>query len=114
MNECIFDKIITGEIPAEIVWESERVLAFYDINPQAPVHVLIIPKKHIESLNSAQPDDSEILGELMLSVKEVARELKVRQDGYRIIINNGKSAGQLVPHIHLHLLAGKDLGPKII
>ncbi|HBG81445.1 TPA: histidine triad nucleotide-binding protein [candidate division CPR2 bacterium] len=114
MEKCIFDQIVEGKIPSKKVWESDSVLAFWDISPVAPIHVLIIPKKHLQDLNSVTQNDKEILGDLMLAVPEVAKKLGVKDSGYRIIINNGEHAGQLVPHIHIHLLAGKNLGPKII
>lgn len=114
MKECIFDQIIEGKIPSKKVFESETVLAVWDINPVAPVHVLIIPKRHIENLNFLGPENREIAADLLLAVKEVAKIMKVADSGYRVIINNGREAGQLVPHLHLHLIAGKDLGPKIV
>ncbi len=105
----LFQKIINREIPASIVFENDRIIAIRDINPQAPTHLLIIPKKLIVNLLDAQQEDQQILGELLLASKEIATTLGIQADGYRIVINNGKDAGQEVPHMHLHLLAGRKL-----
>lgn len=102
----IFAKVINREIPAQIVYEDELCLAFRDINPQAPTHVLVIPKKEIPRLVDAQDTDQALLGHLMLAVGRIARELGV-QDAYRVVVNNGADAGQSVFHLHLHLLAGR-------
>lgn len=102
----IFAKVINREIPAQIVYENELCLAFRDINPQAPTHVLVIPKKEIPRLVDAQDTDQALLGHLMLAVGRIARELGV-QDAYRVVVNNGADAGQSVFHLHLHLLAGR-------
>lgn len=102
----IFAKVINREIPAQIVYEDELCLAFRDINPQAPTHVLVIPKKEIPRLVDAQEPDQALLGHLMLAVGRIARELGV-QDAYRVVVNNGADAGQSVFHLHLHLLAGR-------
>lgn len=114
MNDCLFCKIVAGEIPSQKVYETETVLAIRDINPQAPVHVLLLPKKHIEGLNEAQESDKELLAELMLAIPKVAKAEGIKDKGYRVILNNGKNAGQLIPHFHIHLLGGKHLGPKIV
>jgi histidine triad (HIT) family protein len=103
----IFDKIIDREIPADIIYETEICLAFRDINPQAPEHILIIPKKPIVKLSEAKPEDAQLMGQLLLAVGEVARILKVDEEGFRVVINNGENAGQTVFHLHLHLLAGR-------
>lgn len=113
MSECVFDKIISGEIPSKKVWESDSVLAFWDINPEAPIHVLIIPKKHIEKLTDINVLDKDLLGELLFAVKEVAKVLGVDESGFRLILNNGPDSGQIVSHVHFHLLGGKKLGPKL-
>lgn len=105
----IFQKIIDREIPAEIVYETEDVLAFRDINPQAPIHVLVIPKKPIVSVAEAKDSDEQILGRLLLAAAEVARIEGVAEDGYRLIMNNGANAGQTVFHLHVHVLAGRTL-----
>ena len=107
-EETIFSKIIRREIPAHIVFESENVLAFKDISPQAPSHILVIPKKHIRDLDHAKEEDRSLLGELLLAVADIARSLGLPQDGYRVIINNGARAGQTVFHLHLHLLGGRN------
>ncbi len=108
-GETIFGKIIRKEIPATIVYETERVLAFRDINPVAPVHVLVIPKKPIESIASAVQTDAEILGELMLAAGEVARQEGLEPGGYRVVTNIGADGGQTVFHLHLHVIGGRPL-----
>jgi len=107
--ETIFTKIIRREIPAKIVYEDDLSLAFLDITPKAPVHVLIIPKKPIESLEDLQPEDLPTIAHLFSVVKKVAEIKGVAKSGYRIVINCGKEGGQEVPHLHLHLLGGKQL-----
>ena len=108
MADTIFGKIIDGEIPAEKIYEDEHCIAINDINPQAPVHVLVIPRRGIEKLSDAGEDDRETLGHLMVAAGNVARQLGV-DDAFRLIVNNGAGAGQTVFHLHLHILAGKDL-----
>ncbi|UHA74176.1 histidine triad nucleotide-binding protein [Paenibacillus sp. 481] len=110
---CIFCKIVEGAIPAKKVYENEHVIAFHDIQPQAPVHVLIIPKKHIPTMNDAAGEDFVLIGEMHRAAQEVARELGVDQTGYRLINNCGKHSGQEVFHIHYHLLGGEFLGPLV-
>jgi len=107
--ETIFSKIIRKEIPAKIIYEDELSLAFLDIAPKAPVHVLIISKKPIESLEDVQPEDLPIVAHLFSVVQKVAELKGVAKSGYRIVINCGKEGGQEVPHLHLHLLGGKQL-----
>ena len=109
----IFCQIVAGEIPAQVVYETDNVLAFRDINPKAPVHVLIIPKKHIESLNEATDADMSLLGEILLVAGKVAELEGLGEKGYRLIANTGRDGGQLIPHFHFHLLGGKNLGPKL-
>ncbi len=109
MGDTLFSKIIRREIPADIVFENEHVLAFRDINPQAPVHVLFVPKKPIATLNDLQPADAELAGQLLLAAAEYARREGFAEDGYRSVINCNRDAGQTVFHIHLHLLAGRAL-----
>src|SRR5687768_13581501 len=104
----IFGKIIRREIPADIVYEDEHCLAFRDVNPQAPTHVLLIPKKEIDRLSGAGSDDQALLGHLMLAAGKVARQLGV-EDAFRLVVNNGAEAGQSVFHLHLHILAGRAL-----
>ena len=107
-NDCIFCRIIRGEAPAKKVYEDERALAFEDINPQAPTHVLVIPKKHIVGLKEAQSEDAEIIGYLHLVAAQIARQRGI-EDGYRTVFNVGPRAGQSVFHLHLHLLGGRAL-----
>ena len=109
-EDTIFSKIIAKEIPADIVFETDSVLAFRDIAPQAPTHILIIPKKPIVNVSDASEDDGALLGELMLAAKKIAEEQGLTQDGYRLVINNGERAGQTVFHLHMHLLAGRPFG----
>lgn len=104
----LFGKIIRRELPAEIVYEDEWCLAFRDINPQAPTHVLLVPKKEIDKLSSATPEDQSLLGHLLLAAGKVARKLGVG-DTFRLVVNNGAEAGQTVFHLHLHILAGREL-----
>ena len=107
MSENLFLKIIEREIPADIVYETEDVLAFRDINPQAPVHVLIIPKIHIRTVNDIMTDQAELIGKLYLAAKDIAQEEGLSEEGYRLVMNCNKAAGQVVFHIHLHLLGGR-------
>lgn len=108
MPDCLFCKLVEGKIPARKVYEDERVFAFEDINPQAPTHVLIIPKQHIEGLNKATEQDAEILGNCQLVAAKIGRERGI-EDGYRTVYNVGTRAGQSVFHLHLHLIGGRDL-----
>ncbi len=109
-TETIFSKIIRREIPADIVYEDDEVLAFKDINPQAPFHVLIIPKTPIATINDIQPDQAELVGKLYLAAAKLAKEQGFANDGYRVVMNCNEHGGQTVYHIHLHMLAGKPLG----
>jgi histidine triad (HIT) family protein len=106
MEECIFCKIINKELPADIVYENDKTLCFKDINPVAPVHLLIVPKKHIGSINEISEEDKELIGELLLVAKKVAKDLEVNK-GYKLAFNVGEEGGQLVPHLHLHLVSGR-------
>ncbi|MGD1907990.1 MAG: histidine triad nucleotide-binding protein [Leptolyngbyaceae cyanobacterium] len=108
-EDTIFGKIIRREIPADIVYEDELCLAFRDITPQAPTHVLVIPKKPIPKLAAAATEDKELLGHLLLSVKTIADQLDLSTEGYRVVINTGSNGGQTVFHLHLHLLGGRSL-----
>ncbi len=110
MSKNIFEKIIAREIPATIVYEDDFVLAFRDTNPQASVHVLIVPKKNIPRIADAGPDDHKVLGHLLLKAAEVARQLGLAKTGYRLVINNGPDAGESVPHLHCHILGGRAMG----
>jgi histidine triad (HIT) family protein len=107
--DCIFCKIANGTIPSRKVYEDERILVFHDIEPQAPVHLLVIPKKHIASLEEAAPEDAELLGQVMLAAQKAARDAGLASGGYRVITNIGPDAGQLVFHLHLHVLGGEKL-----
>ena len=109
-NNCLFCRIIAGEIPSKRVYEDDLTFAFHDINPQAPTHVLIVPKKHIASLNEASQDDRELLGHLTLVASKLADQLGIVAGGYRTVINTGAGAGQSVWHIHVHLLGGRVMG----
>lgn len=108
MDDCIFCKIVNKEIPAKIVYEDDVILAFHDLEPQAPVHVLIVPKKHLASLDSVEFEDIEALGWLMVKIKEIAASLDV-ENGYRVVCNCGEDAFQTVQHLHFHLLAKRKL-----
>ena len=114
MNECLFCKIIAGEIPSDKVYEDENILAFRDIQPAAPIHILVIPKKHITSLAHIESEDKEIIGKIYEVINKIAEEQGFKDNGYRVIVNCGKDGGQEVMHLHFHLLAGKELGEKIV
>jgi histidine triad (HIT) family protein len=107
--DTVFAKILRGEIPARIVHDDEQCLAFHDVAPQAPVHVLVIPKQEIESLAAVAPDDAAILGHLLVVATRLARDLGLA-DGYRLVVNCGRDGGQSVDHLHVHLLGGRRLG----
>ncbi len=107
--DCIFCKIVAGEIPSKKVHEDDDVVAFHDLNPQAPTHVLVIPRKHIASLDAADESDEALLGRILLATRRLARELGV-ESGYRVVTNCGAPAGQSVFHIHFHLLGGRSMG----
>ena len=109
MSKTLFEKIIAREIPATIVYEDDVVIAFRDIKPQAPTHVLIIPKKPIPRIAEAKPEDQEILAHLMLKAAEVAGQLGLKQGGFRLVFNNGPDAGEAVPHLHCHILGGRQM-----
>ncbi len=111
-GECVFCKIVAGEIPSAKVYEDDRFLVFKDINPAATVHWLAIPKKHIARLSEAKGEDRELLGDLLLTVGHVARERNL--DAYRLIVNDGAGAGQTVFHLHAHILSGKELGERLL
>ena len=108
-QETIFSKIIKREIPATIVFENEHVLAFKDISPQAPSHIVLIPKKPLKDLASAAVEDKQLLGELMFCAAEIARQQGLESDGYRVVINTGRDGGQTVFHLHLHIIGGRAL-----
>ena len=105
----LFEKIAAGEIPARLVHEAGDFIAFHDVNPQAPVHVLIVPRRPIPRLAEAQSGDADLLGRMLLAARTIAAALGVAETGYRLVINNGRDAGESVPHLHIHLLAGRAL-----
>lgn len=109
MGDTIFGKIIRKEIPAKIVYEDESCLAFHDVSPQAPVHVLVIPKKPIVSLEQLEDEDAPLLGHLWLTIQKVARQLELAESGYRVVVNCGRDGGQSVDHLHFHILGGRTL-----
>jgi len=109
MEDCLFCKIAKGDIPSNKVYEDDIMLAFHDIAPEAPVHVLVIPKKHISSISALEEDDAAIVGAIMLRIKALADELGIAEDGYRVVANTGKNGGQTVPHLHFHILGGRNL-----
>jgi len=111
--DCLFCKIINGEIPSKKVYEDDHVYAFHDINPVAPIHVLTIPKKHISSLLDIQDDDKELIGHLHLSLQKIAKQLGVDESGFRVITNTGKEGQQTVFHLHYHLIGGRQLAWKM-
>lgn len=110
MSKTLFEKLIARELPCDVVYEDDKVFAFRDIKPQAPVHVLVIPKKAIARLGQAQPSDHALLGHLLLKAAEVAAKLGLKESGYRLVINNGRDAGEAVPHLHCHILGGRPMG----
>lgn len=106
----LFEKIIAGEIPADIVYEDEHVVAFRDIEPAAPVHVLVVPRRPLPHLEAAGRDDAKLLGHLFLGARAVAEREDLTEKGYRLVLNNGRDAGQEVPHLHLHVVGGRGFG----
>lgn len=107
--DCIFCKIASGEIPVDLVYENEQVVAFHDINPQAPRHLLVIPREHIENVAALTREDAEVMMALVLGANAVATELGFAESGYRLVMNVGEDGGQTVPHLHIHLLGGREL-----
>ena len=114
MEDCIFCKIIKGEIPSTKVYEDVEILAFNDVNPAAPIHILVIPKKHINSLVDMNSEDEKIVGKIYGVINKIAEEKGFKEEGFRVIVNCGKNGGQEVMHLHFHILAGRKLGEKII
>jgi histidine triad (HIT) family protein len=108
--DCIFCRIISGEIPSDILYQDEQVVAFRDINPKAPVHLLLVPRKHIESVAELSEDEASIMGHLVTVANRLAREAGISEKGYRLVVNSGPEGGQEVPHLHLHLLGGRQMG----
>ncbi len=109
MTDCIFCKIISGDIPSTNVYKDDQVTAFRDINPAAPTHILIVPKKHIDSINVLTVDDEPLIGHLFFVAKQLAAQEGIAEPGYRLVINTGAEAGQTVFHVHLHLLGGRQM-----
>jgi histidine triad (HIT) family protein len=109
MSDCLFCKIVAGEIPTKKIYEDDEILAFHDVNPQAPSHALIVPKRHIASLNDAESAEAELLGRLLLTARKVASQLGIAS-GYRVVNNCGAAAGQSVFHVHFHVLGGRPMG----
>lgn len=114
MKDCIFCKIINKEIPSEIVYEDDKVIAFKDINPAAPIHILVVPKKHIATLLDVTDEDKDLISYIYQTINKIANEQKFAQNGFRVIANCGKDSGQEVMHIHFHVIGGKKLGDKIV
>ncbi len=114
MDDCLFCKIIKGEIPSDKVYENDYVLAFNDIHPVAPVHVLVIPKIHIKDYNGLNEENIEYIAKVQLAIKEVAKICNISENGFRVICNTGENGGQVVKHMHFHVVGGIKLGPKII
>ncbi|MFQ6082893.1 MAG: histidine triad nucleotide-binding protein [Candidatus Aminicenantia bacterium] len=110
MEDCLFCKIVNKQLPSKIVLEDELSIAFEDINPQTPIHILIIPKTHYSSLNEIPEDEKSLLGHLIIKAKEIASQKGIDEKGYRLVLNTGKESGQAVFHIHLHLLGGRPMG----
>ena len=107
--DCIFCKIAHKELPSGIGYEDDDVMAFKDLNPEAPVHILVIPKKHIVNLSDAKPEDQQLLGKLMLTIQKIAAEQGIAESGYRVVTNCGEQGGQTVMHMHFHLLGGREM-----
>lgn len=108
MNDCVFCKIVDGEIPAAKIYEDEKVIAFNDLSPQAPVHFLVVPKKHIANLDELQESDAELIGHIFLVIKKIAKDLDLKK-GYRVVANCKEEGGQSVPHIHFHVMGGREM-----
>ncbi len=114
MEDCIFCKIINKEISSQMVYEDEEIIAFKDIQPIAPIHILVIPKKHIKSLVELEKEDEILIGKIYTVINKIAKEQGILEKGYRVMVNCGKDGGQTVPHVHFHLLGGKQFGEKIV
>ncbi len=111
--ECVFCRIVAGEIPARVVFQDKEFMAFHDIHPQAPVHILVIPKEHIVSLDDLKPEHAGLIGRLVLLAVELARKENISNSGYRLAISCGNEGGQVVPHLHLHLIGGRKLADEL-
>ena len=109
MEDCLFCKIVNKEIPAELIFEDDRIVAFNDINPQAPIHILIIPKEHFASLNDVPEEKKDILGHILARARQIAQNIGIQESGYRIVLNTARDSGQEVFHIHFHMLGGRRM-----
>lgn len=114
MEDCLFCKIINREIPSDIVYEDDEIIAFRDINPAAPIHILVIPKRHISALTQLSEEDELLIGKIYSVINKVTEKEKIKDKGFRVIVNCGEDGGQQVGHLHFHLLGGRKLGPKIV
>ena len=112
-ENCIFCKIANGKVPSKIVYEDEQIIAFHDLNPAAPIHILVIPKKHIPALTALEKEDEAVIGKIYTVINQIAEAQGIKEKGFRVIVNCGKDGGQEVGHLHFHLLGGKHLGEKI-
>lgn len=113
MEDCLFCKIVKGEIPSTKVYEDEQILAFKDIHPVAPVHILVIPKKHISSVIDLNEEDEVLIGKIYTTINKIAKQEQIAEKGFRVIVNCGEDGGQEVKHLHFHLIGGKKLGTKV-
>jgi histidine triad (HIT) family protein len=111
--ECIFCRIVAGEIPSDVLYQDEQIMAFRDINPLAPTHVLIIPKRHIDSLAALADDETPIIGHMARVANQIARQEGIAEKGYRLVVSSGADGGQVVPHLHMHLLGGRKLSVRL-
>ena len=111
--ECVFCRIVAGELPSDTLYQDEQVMAFRDINPLAPTHVLIIPKRHIGSLAELSDDEAQIIGHMAGVANKIAREESIARKGYRLVVSSGEDGGQVVPHLHMHLLGGRRLSDRL-
>ncbi|MDN5277123.1 MAG: histidine triad family protein [Clostridiales bacterium] len=109
MDDCIFCRIVDKQIPSRIVYEDDSILAFHDIDPKAPVHVLVIPKQHIPSINEVTQENSQVIAHIFATMPKIAQQLGIKDSGYRVVVNCGKDAGQAVNHLHYHVLGGRSL-----
>ena len=112
--DCLFCKIIAGEIPSKKVYENDYVYAFYDINPVAPIHVIVVPKVHIESVNSIDEGNSKYVSHIFEAIPNIAENMGIKDDGYRVITNIGENGGQTIKHLHFHIIGGTKLGEKLV
>lgn len=110
---CVFCKIVNKELPAKVVYEDDRVMAFHDINPQAPIHILVIPKEHIPTVNDIAEEHKELIGHIFTVIRRIAEEMGIAESGYRVLVNCNRDGGQEIYHLHFHLLGGAPLGPMV-